>query len=339
MVLKEEVFSLWIGDSLSKMEQMCINSFLQKGTVFILYTYGSLKNVPVGTVVKDANSVILEEEYNNYDNPSFFSNLFRYKRLYEIGGIWVDMDLVCIRSLHELIKNSEYIFSSELKNDEDHTNAGIIMCPPKSKVMLDCYNEVKKVVTQNTVIKHGQLGPKVLKKYVTLHELDYCVHPHYVFCPYGYKEATKIFFQSNITYDSLEEDIMCIHLWNNVLNVQGIDKTIPLEKSLYNEFITHHAPEKTFDYKEIKQKNQEKYTLDILQNNICLVYSEIEAYKAKKETPMNTIVLFKSSFNAFIISCNNFNTHVYSYIDKIILDKNIHEPDIKFNILKTLLKK
>ena len=339
MTFKNEVFSLWIGPSLSIMEQTCINSFLQKHTAFILYTYSDISNVPYGTIVKDANTVILQEEYSKYDNPSFFSNLFRYTLLYELGGIWVDMDLVCIQPLNELFATSDYIFSSELKNNEQHTNAGIIGCPPKTQLMLDCYKEVKRIVQSNTSIRHGLLGPKVLKKYVSLHELDHYVHPSYVFCPYDFKEVHKIFSPSNITYKTLEEDILCIHLWNNVLTGKGIDKSMPLENSLYKEFITYHLPDKIFEYKHDKYEYIPEYAINISNKQLYIAYSEIEAFNLKKQIPSSNIILLKKSFNAFIISCNNVNTYIYAYIDKIILDKSITNADIKFNILKTLLKK
>ena len=339
MTFKNEVFSLWIGSSLSIMEQTCINSFLQKGTAFILYTYSNISNVPYGTIIRDANTVILQEEYIKYDNPSFFSNLFRYTVLYEIGGIWVDMDLVCIHPLNEIITTSEYIFSSELKNNEQHTNAGIIGCPPKTQLMLDCCNEVKSIVQSKTTIRHGLLGPKVLKKYVSLHELDHYVHPYYVFCPYDFKEVHKIFSPSNITHKELEEDILCIHLWNNVLIGNGIDKTTPLENSIYKEFIKYQGPEKVFEYIHDKYEHIQDYVIDISNKQLYIAYSEIEAFNLKKQVPSSNIILLKKSFNAFIISCNNVNTYVYTYVDKIIFDKSISNADIKFNILKTLLKK
>ena len=115
MTFKNEVFSLWIGTTLTLLEQTCINSFLEKGTVFILYIYDNLENVPEGTLIRDANNVVPFSEYSKYDNPSYFSNLFRYNLLYELGGIWVDMDLLCINPID---LSTEYIFSSELKNHE-----------------------------------------------------------------------------------------------------------------------------------------------------------------------------------------------------------------------------
>lgn len=329
MTFKNEVFSLWIGPSLSILEQTCINSFLEKGTVFILYIYNNLENVPQGTVIRDANTVILEEEYSKYDNPSYFSNLFRYTLLYELGGIWIDMDLICI---HPIDLSNEYIFSSELKNDEQHTNAGIIGCPPKTALMYDCKQEVQTIVHSKQTIKHGQLGPKILKKYVSKHELDHYVLPHYVFCYYGFREVHSIF--SAITSIDVLEDAICIHLWNNVLSKEGIDKTTPLKNTLYDKLIRLYAPTCTNNIMYKKHKTEEQNTLNFSDNSIFVAYSEAEALTLKQQNPCSRIILIKQTVNVFLVQCNKLNTSVYDYTDKIIL-----EEESKFNILKSVLKK
>ena len=50
--------SLWIGEALSKMEQLSIKSFRDFGHEYHLYTYGTVKNIPEGTVVKDGNEIV-----------------------------------------------------------------------------------------------------------------------------------------------------------------------------------------------------------------------------------------------------------------------------------------
>ncbi|MDB4507286.1 glycosyltransferase [bacterium] len=330
MTFKNEVFSLWIGPRLSILEQTCINSFLEKGIVFILYIYNNLENVPQGTVIRDANTVILEEEYSKYDNPSYFSNLFRYTLLYELGGIWVDMDLVCIQPID---LSSEYIFSSELKNDEQHTNAGIIGCPPKTTLMYDCKQEVQNIVHSKQSIKHGQLGPKVLKKYVSKHELEHYVLPPYVFCYYGFREVHTI-FTSIINHIDELEDATCIHLWNNVLSKEGIDKTVPLKNTLYDNLTSLYTQTTTINVTYKAHRTQEQSTLNLSVNSIFVAYSEAEAFSLKQQNPSSYIVLIKKRVNAFLVYCNKLNTHVYEYTDKIIL-----EEQSKFNILKSVLKK
>ena len=56
------VQSLWVGNTLSNMEVCCINSFLKHGFIFHLYTYESVKRVPKGTIIKDANEIMPAKE-------------------------------------------------------------------------------------------------------------------------------------------------------------------------------------------------------------------------------------------------------------------------------------
>lgn len=93
------VTSLWIGDKLHDIQKLCIKSFLDHGHDFTLYTYKTYDDVPEGTIVKDANTILPEEKiYRDITQFSYapFSDWWRYKWLYENGGFWVDMDIVCV---------------------------------------------------------------------------------------------------------------------------------------------------------------------------------------------------------------------------------------------------
>jgi len=48
------VQSLWVGERLSPIEQLCVSSFLHHGHEFHLYAYGELAGVPAGAALKDA---------------------------------------------------------------------------------------------------------------------------------------------------------------------------------------------------------------------------------------------------------------------------------------------
>ena len=92
------VQSLWIGDSLSELEALCIRSFIFHGHPFHLYTYGNVDNIPQGTVVRDASEIIPEDQiYRVRDSLAIFSDQFRWELLSRQGGCWVDMDMICLR--------------------------------------------------------------------------------------------------------------------------------------------------------------------------------------------------------------------------------------------------
>ena len=95
--------SLWIGNSLSMMERLSIESFLHFGYEYHLYCYEEVNNVPQGATVCDAREILPAKEVFYYKHgfgkgsPACFSDMFSYKMLLEKGNWWVDTDVVCVR--------------------------------------------------------------------------------------------------------------------------------------------------------------------------------------------------------------------------------------------------
>src|SRR5229473_6890984 len=114
------------------MEELSIRSFLAHGHEYHLYTYGPVKNVPGGAVLKDANEIIPSARlftYREHDTYSGFSNYFRYRLLLEKGGWWVDTDLVCLKPFDFV---EDYVFSSEQACGQQFINCGAIRAPAGS---------------------------------------------------------------------------------------------------------------------------------------------------------------------------------------------------------------
>jgi len=91
--------SLWIGDALSKLEQLSIQSYIDHGHEFHLYAYGDIANVPPGASVKFAGDILPKENIFRAQNGSVsgFADWFRYEMLCKLGGFWVDCDTVCMK--------------------------------------------------------------------------------------------------------------------------------------------------------------------------------------------------------------------------------------------------
>ena len=88
------VKGLWIGESLSEIEILSIKSFQKQGHIFELFTFGEVKNIPSKTVVRDGNEILDGKEIFKFkDSYLPFSDLFRYKLMYDEGGIWVDLTI------------------------------------------------------------------------------------------------------------------------------------------------------------------------------------------------------------------------------------------------------
>lgn len=113
---KPVVQGLWIGDRLSRFEHNSIKSYLKQGYHYELYTYWPVANVPEGVWVRDAREIIPESEIFTFGGAiTPFSDLFRYKLLYDHGGVWTDCDIICTRPFHlaTIGQPEPYIFVTE----------------------------------------------------------------------------------------------------------------------------------------------------------------------------------------------------------------------------------
>lgn len=104
---------LWIGAKLSRFEYNSIKSYLVAGYEYHLYTYDKVENIPANVIIKDGNEILDKKEIFYYEGSiAPFSDLFRYKLLYERGGVWSDCDIICMKQLPEDASH-EYIFVAE----------------------------------------------------------------------------------------------------------------------------------------------------------------------------------------------------------------------------------
>jgi len=94
-----EVHGLWIGERLSILAELCIRSFLYHGFRFKLFTYGPVENVPDGVAILDAGMILPANEAFVHKTGSLApaADWFRYRFLHRNGGVWVDMDLICLK--------------------------------------------------------------------------------------------------------------------------------------------------------------------------------------------------------------------------------------------------
>lgn len=88
-----EVNSYWGGGPLTRLELVCLSSFIENGAHYNLYTYDEPRGVPKGVVVRDASEILPAERMFRYHagtlnegSLSGFSNLFRYTLLQRVGG-------------------------------------------------------------------------------------------------------------------------------------------------------------------------------------------------------------------------------------------------------------
>jgi glycosyltransferase involved in cell wall biosynthesis len=140
------VHGLWIGP-LSRLELLTLHSFVAQGHEFHLWRYKHTPDpLPGGVVVRDANEILAHgmvfrkraaDSAVGLGAGSYatFSDLFRTILLYKLGGIWVDMDVLCLRPFDF---EQPYVFRSHPLG----MVMNLIKCPPGSRLMGELTNEM-----------------------------------------------------------------------------------------------------------------------------------------------------------------------------------------------------
>ena len=125
--------SLWIGDDLTNLEKLCVQSFIDHGHEFHLYTYADIGGVPDGAVVKDGNEVLPASKIFRCCDGRLgpFSDWFRYELLATRGGFWVDMDYVCLRPFDF---PADIVFAPD---DDTGYFAGVVKFPARHECMTE----------------------------------------------------------------------------------------------------------------------------------------------------------------------------------------------------------
>jgi len=236
--------SLWIGDRLSRMESLSINSFLANGHEYHLYTFEKIKTPP-GTIVKNASDILPESKVFKYSGElskgggsySGFSNYFRFKLLIN-GGWWVDTDVVCLR---EIDVNEPYVFVEEPHPAiNNYVSSCLLKMPPQSEIAKYLWNQCESKDAQN--IKWGETGPSLVTDGVNKFCLNEFVKSYKLFCPIKWTESEKI-----IENTSIPKESYTLHMWNEMWRRKGIDKNKThsfdsLFERLYKKYVTYRQP-------------------------------------------------------------------------------------------------
>jgi hypothetical protein len=94
-----KVQMFWHGAPLSRIERLCMASFLAQGHPLDLYVYETPAAVPAGVRLMSAAEILpraLLFTHRRTGSLGSFSDWFRYRLLQERGGLWVDADVVCL---------------------------------------------------------------------------------------------------------------------------------------------------------------------------------------------------------------------------------------------------
>ena len=123
--------------------------------------------------IKDNFDINILNIYNCIIPGAYKVDLFRYCYLYIYGGVYIDIDTLCLGKLDDfLLSNIEFILPIDLNinpNEGNHNLAcGFIASIPKHPILLECINKIVNNV-KNQIIPPSKLdftGPGVLGRCV-----------------------------------------------------------------------------------------------------------------------------------------------------------------------------
>jgi mannosyltransferase OCH1-like enzyme len=213
------------------MQQLSIASFLANGHAYHLYVYEDLKGIPAGTVVKDGNDILPASrifQYRDYPTYAGFANYFRFKLLFDRGGWWADLDLICLKPFDF---PEEYVVSSERAGQTRLPNCGALKAPPGSDPMRYAWEVCDS--KDPALIAWGETGPKLTAEAVRACALDRFVQAPEVFCPLDFGEWARLITPGlDLRFG---EATYGVHLWNEMWRRAGVGTTGHPPDSFYGQ--------------------------------------------------------------------------------------------------------
>ena len=231
--------SLWIGNPFSNIEKLCVQSFIDHGHEFHLYTYADIGGVPNKAVIKDANEILPESEifYDKRGSVTGFSDWFRYALLQNHGGFWVDMDMICIRPFNftdEIVLNGA---------GGDSTNS--VLKFPKGNSFIALLEKHCREFQNPENSNFGSVGgPTVLDKFVKQHHMQKYIKPHTYFLPFPFEKWHTAFDNTYAGCPMIYQTTHSVHLFNEMLRLYGFDKNANFDSdSLFEQLKAKHGIE------------------------------------------------------------------------------------------------
>nr|QOI90477.1 hypothetical protein HWQ62_00341 [Pyramimonas orientalis virus] len=191
-------------------ESKIIDMYLQKNCSTMKYKFWNFTSAT--DFVKKHYPYFLDFMTGKSEFPIIKCDFFRYLLMYHFGGVYTDLDFICIRPFESFIallkdkhishfpnsvETPSIILTEEWLNSSSFTNTlhnGILISLVKKhpfwlKLLHDIYTVVivEKVIPKSSTDVFNITGPKKLcafyKENVSFFK-DVCILPHYYFCPY-----------------------------------------------------------------------------------------------------------------------------------------------------------
>ena len=233
------LFSLWVQEDdeadLPTIQTLSLLSAVRQGYTIELYTNLRSLGEELDPYLNNNQIKILNPfsilKYNEDTKILPYSDLFRYKVLYEKGGTWIDLDMILLDRLpnDEIIISSEHTFQSgAYKSKKTYTpNVGILRFSKGNEFLKKVIDEIENNGNDANFTDNMKIFKKHLKKYYY-----YKVSNPNMFCPIPWWVVNEIYenkMQYSTKYDVEVDDketilnnATAIHLWNNFSTIKNL---------------------------------------------------------------------------------------------------------------------
>lgn len=230
--------TLWVGNSLGYLEQLCLLSGLACGHKTRLFSYEpkTLRGVPRGVEVLDAGEVMPRERMITYRNCGSFalgSNFWRYEMLAKGLGYWIDLDVLLLKPLPS---DTDYVFGEE---HEGGLNTAVMYAPPGSPFVEDLRmlpqanrcpawfgpkNRLRfygaRLLRSHVGLDDfpwGTFGPRMVTYVARKHDLLRFAAKPEVFYPVSWHDVCNLYGPSEKVAHLITDRTRTIHLYNSQL--------------------------------------------------------------------------------------------------------------------------
>lgn len=229
---------LWIGDRLGRIELLSIASWLARRHAVRLHVYQTVANVPAKVDLVDGELTVpfakmKRLRHRKTGSYALASDYFRYRLQLIAGGLWSDLDMVCLKPVNI---EGDCLFGLE---DETMINGAILYLksdlpmtaeleglfrtgyfPPWTRMRRARKARFKRFIglpVRPADLPWGTFGPGALTALAHKHGLFERALPREVFYPLDFRQAQAIYDPAFSLDMILREETLTLHLWNEAL--------------------------------------------------------------------------------------------------------------------------
>lgn len=216
----------WAKGSISRLEYLCMKSFVDCGYRLFVWSYDNSLEIPVKAILRDANKVVDESKLflNMRGSYAGFSDYFRYKVLNRFGGLYADTDVIAVRPARELPRKQFLVTEHTRKKVFNrYINGNVIYNPnPCKGNVIDLALAYTRRFPKADV-EWAEIGPDLLSAIVQIYPRHgFVIQPPVFANPLAWWECPEKLLQDDS--GDISENTFFLHCYNEMWREAGVDK-------------------------------------------------------------------------------------------------------------------